>query len=68
MAYTPELTDRYSGILRRIAWAYGIPMTKAIESIVEYSTKFINIEKVCGACRDESFCEQCPFNQHNVAP
>ena len=64
MAYTPELTQKYSGTLRRIAWAFGIPMTRAIEGLFDYSTKYIDREKVCNACRDDSFCEQCPFNDN----
>ncbi|MBW1666966.1 MAG: hypothetical protein JRJ66_02715 [Deltaproteobacteria bacterium] len=62
MAYTPELSTKHSSILRRIAWAYGIPMTKAIECVLEFSTKFIDGKKVCEACRDKNFCEQCHFN------
>ena len=64
MAYTPELNIKYSGTLRRIAWAYAIPMTRAIEGLFDYASKFIDSKKVCDACRDRSFCEQCPFN-HN---
>ena len=61
MAYTPELSLRHSGILRRIAWAYGVPMTRAIEGVLEQTSKYIDGRKVCGACRDNSFCEGCPF-------
>ena len=64
MAYTPELTKTYSGALRRIAWALDMPMTKAIEEVFDYVGKVIEKERVCEACRDESFCEQCPFS-HN---
>jgi hypothetical protein len=64
MAYTPELTQTYSGALRRIAWALEIPMTKAIEEVFDYVGKVIEKERVCEACRDKSFCEQCPFS-HN---
>ena len=61
MAYTPELSLRHSGILRRIAWAYEVPMTRAIEGILEQTSKYIDGKKVCEACRDNSFCEECPF-------
>jgi len=64
MSYTPELNAKYSGTLRRIAWAFGIPMTRAIEGIFDHASKYIDREKVCDACRDDSFCKQCPFN-HN---
>ena len=61
MAYTPELSLRHSGILRRIAWAYEVPMTKAIEGIIEHTSRYIDARKVCTACRDRSFCEWCIF-------
>jgi len=61
MAYTPELSQTYSGTLRRIAWAVEMPMTKAIEEVIDYVGNVIDKEKVCEACRDKSFCELCPF-------
>ncbi|MBW1829579.1 MAG: hypothetical protein JRI74_09180 [Deltaproteobacteria bacterium] len=65
MAYTPELTQEHSGTLRRIAWALGIPMTKAIHEVVDYVSRIMDWKKVCDACRDNSFCGQCPFNRSN---
>lgn len=64
MAYTPELSQQHSGILRRIAWAFEIPMKKAIEGLLECSARFIDHKKVCGACRDKSFCMDCVFKDH----
>ena len=65
MAYTPELTQTYSGTLRRLAWALEIPMTKAIEEVLNYVSKIIEKGRVCEACRDKSFCEQCPFGDNS---
>lgn len=62
MSYTPELNAKYSGTLRRIAWAFGIPMTKAIEGLFDHASKYIDGKKVCDACKDNSFCGQCPFS------
>ena len=67
MAYTPELSQRSSCTLRRIAWALQIPMTRAIERIIlEYSTKIADREIVCEMCRDKSKCEDCYFSKLNV--
>jgi hypothetical protein len=63
MAYTPELNMEYSGILRRIAWAYTVPMTKALEGILELAARYMDSERVCEACRDNSFCDSCIFSQ-----
>jgi hypothetical protein len=49
MAYTPELSLCSSRTLRRIAWALGIPMTKAIEEVLQYiprsSQQFWNVQR-----------------------
>ena len=66
MAYTPELTQTNSGVLRRIAWALEIPMTKAIQEVVDYVSRIMDWKKVCEACKDKSFCGNCPFNKNNI--
>ena len=64
MAYTPELSQKYSGILRRIAWSLELPMTDAMEEVFDYVGKIIDSKKVCEACRDRTFCQECLFNQN----
>ncbi len=62
MAYTPELSQEASGVLRRVAWAAGLPMTAALEEIMlKVVPEVLMAGKVCESCRDRSFCEQCPF-------
>ena len=63
MAYTPELSQKRSGTLRRIAWALSMPMTEAIEEVFDYLNKVIDGKRVCEACKDDSFCENCVFNR-----
>ena len=62
MAYTPELSQQQSCTLRRIAWALGLPMTKAMGMVLDYITKTIDSKKVCQSCRDKTRCENCAFN------
>ncbi len=61
MAYTPELSQESSCTLRRIAWALGVPMTKAIEMVFDHITKIVDSKKVCAMCRDRSRCDECVF-------
>jgi hypothetical protein len=61
MAYTPELSQRHSCTLRRIAWALDKPMTVAIEDVFEYVGLIIDRYRVCQACRDKSKCGNCIF-------
>lgn len=63
MAYTPELSDQHSCTLRRIAWALGLPMTKAIEAVFDYVGKVIDKNKVCESCRDKTRCKDCVFDR-----
>ena len=63
MAYTPELSQKHSGTLRRIAWALKLPMTEAIEKVFDQLIDVMDSKMVCDACRDTSFCNQCVFNK-----
>ena len=65
MAYTPELSMEASCMLRRIAWALNVPMTKAIEKVFEYLPTILDREKICQGCRDKSKCSNCAFSGNN---
>jgi hypothetical protein len=62
MAYTPELSQDYSGALRRIAWALGLPMTTALEEVIFHVGREVDHKLICEECRDKSFCDRCLFN------
>ena len=62
MAYTPELSYVSSCILRRIAWALGLPMTEAIDRVFDHIPEIVDREKVCEGCRDKTRCDDCAFN------
>ena len=61
MAYTPELSYRYSCILRRIAWALHLPMTKAIEAVFDRVVNVFDSQWICESFRDKSRCNNCAF-------
>ena len=63
MAYTPELSEKNSCTLRRIAWALGMPMTKTMEAVFEHVVKIVDRRKVCDSCRDPSRCGGCEFRK-----
>lgn len=66
MAYTPELSKNDSATVRRIAWALGIPMTRALPRIIEHAARVIDPGKVCEKCRDRSRCTVCVFKPMEV--
>ena len=61
MAYTPELDQHHSAILRRIAWGCQMPMTKTLASIFDHLGSTLDKGKICNACKDKSFCSDCSF-------
>ena len=63
MAYTPELSQKHSGTLRRIAWSMDIPMTEAIENVFDRIVTVVDRKMICSACKDNSFCDRCVFNR-----
>lgn len=63
MAYTPELSQKHSATLRRIAWAMQRPMTVTLEGIFDWIGKAVDAGKVCPSCRDRTLCEKCVFNK-----
>jgi len=63
MAYTPELSNRYSCTLRRIAWALNLPMTRAIEAVLDQYCQAIDRQATCRACKDPTRCCECAFKQ-----
>jgi hypothetical protein len=63
MPYTPELSVKSCCTLRRIAWAAGLPMTKAINQVFELIPEVIDKKSVCAACKDVSKCAVCGFSQ-----
>ena len=67
MAYTPELSQQHSATLRRIAWAAQMPMTKTMTSIFDHLGATLDKGKICGACKDKSFCGHCDFYLKGVS-
>ena len=63
MAYTPELSQKHSCTLRRIAWALDKPMTKAIEDVFDHISNTVDNKIVCKKCRDQTRCHDCTFNR-----
>jgi len=61
LAYTPELSDYHSGTLRRVAWALGKPMTKALHTVFDSLDLIVDPGKICEKCKDKTLCDQCYF-------
>jgi len=62
MAYTPELSYEKSCTLRRLAWALEMPMTKAMDEVIDHVAGVVDKGKICRACKDNTKCGECIFN------
>ncbi len=62
MSYIPKLNQKYSSILRRIAWGLDKPMTKTLSIIIDDSLKKYNKNEICKKCKDKTYCNDCVFN------
>ena len=63
MPYTPQFSQREAAIVRRIAWGMRKPMTKALSSIIAVAVRCADPKPICEACKDRSFCPECPFRE-----
>lgn len=61
MAYTPELSQDDSAMLRRLAWASGIPMTTTLHEALAFVAQKVPHIVVCACCQDRSRCANCCF-------
>ena len=59
MAYTPEVNGTVSALVRRVAWAAGMPMTSVLQELVLHALRSVELQKVCVACKDRSKCDAC---------
>ena len=66
MAYTPELSLEASCTLRRLAWSWKMPMTKAIEKVFLDIAHVYDRERICALCRDITRCKECAFQTKRI--
>ncbi len=69
MAYTPQISQKGSATLRRLAWYMRKPMTKSLELLIELTAaKMAEMRpgEVCNQCKDDSICEVCPFSNDQM--
>ena len=68
MAYTPELTQSDSAMLRRLAWASYTPMTTTLHEALAFIARSVPRSIVCERCKDKSHCSDCHFARKNHKP
>jgi hypothetical protein len=61
--YTPQFSDTATITVRRLAWALGLSMPKAVDRMVSLLPATFNVKKVCAKCQDKTKCALCAFGQ-----
>jgi hypothetical protein len=65
--YTPQFSPQATVSVRRLAWALGLSMPKAIDRVVALLPSLFPPAMVCSACKDNSKCNSCAFTQQGAA-
>jgi hypothetical protein len=66
--YRQDLSDETVITIRRISWAMGLSMRKAIDVFLNAALLFINKEKVCELCEDCTKCASCGIKHEKEIP
>jgi len=65
--YTPQFSNRATVTVRRLAWALGVSMPKAVDKIVNELPSVFSPSVVCPQCRDSTKCKLCGFYRQPAA-
>jgi hypothetical protein len=64
--YTPQFSNRATVTVRRLAWALGVSIPKAVDKIVNELPLVFSPSVICPQCRDNTKCKFCGFYQQTV--
>jgi hypothetical protein len=65
--YTPQFSALATVSVRRLAWALGLTMPKAVDQMVRLLPSLFPLDTVCAACKDNTKCQACAFHQQPAA-
>jgi hypothetical protein len=65
--YSPQFSPMASITVRRLAWALGLSMPKAVDSIISILPSLFSPSVVCPQCKDKTKCSACGFNNQAAA-
>jgi hypothetical protein len=65
--YSPQFSAMACVSVRRLAWAFGVSMPKAVDIIVNELSSAFSFSVVCPHCKDKTKCSLCGFSQQPAA-
>jgi hypothetical protein len=66
--YSPELSVSACVAVRRLAWAFEMPMTRAMDELIQMLPSLVDPSNICLSCRDKEKCNVCVFSLHSANP
>jgi hypothetical protein len=64
--YSPQFSETACVSVRRLAWAFGVSMPKAIDIIIGELSSAFSSSVVCPECKDKTKCGLCSFHQQTA--
>jgi hypothetical protein len=65
--YSPQFSEFSAVTIRRLAWALGLSMPKAVDHMASLLPSLFPAGLVCPACKDSGKCKSCAFNTQQSA-
>jgi hypothetical protein len=65
--YSPQFSGPAAVSVRRLAWALGVSMPRAVDHVVELLPSLFSPGTVCLACKDSTKCQLCAFSKQAAA-
>jgi len=59
--YSPKFSVLSAVSIRRLAWAFNLPMTETVEHIVKILPTLVESRRICSKCLDKTKCSNCVF-------
>jgi hypothetical protein len=65
--YSPQFSALSAVSVRRLAWALGLSMPKAVDHVVGLLPSLFSPGVICLSCKDNTKCNSCAFSQQAAA-
>jgi hypothetical protein len=65
--YSPRFSELSAVSVRRLAWALGLTMPKAVDQVVGLLPSLFPPGIVCPSCKDTTKCHACAFYSRQSA-
>jgi hypothetical protein len=65
--YSPPFSELSAVSVRRLAWFLHVPMSKAVDQVVNLLPSLFSPGVVYPVCKDDTKCKTCAFSQRSTS-